>query len=767
MKLDFPGLASYLRSRSRELIPQWLPGGKMSGKEYEVGSLNGEKGKSLKVNVDTGMWADFSTQDKGGDLISLYAAVERIDQKEAFNRLAERFHFTNGHNGNNGGQQTEGPRLVVPPRDAPPPPSLSLGGVKPTTVWEYKNQSSKLLFYVARYDKEDGKEFRPWSWSSENLWVAKAWPENRPIYGLELLKPDKPILIVEGEKACDAARKLTSIYTVVSWMSGSKAVTKTDWRPLYGRKILLWPDADRKKVKERDSVWLDKGLQVGDLIPYEGQPGYQAMQQIAEMLYPHCPEIKIINVSGVEEDGWDAADALAQGWNFAKFRDWAKPLVKTLKPVPVEITPLDRVIKSEAVVIQEPDQNIPSVQLIPDDVPRNITFQALWDQAGVLTTRQGAPVVNVDSCLKLLRHVPAFKDLIWWDEFHAKIFTRWDGGEPREWRETDETNLASYFQSELGLTKVNDELIRKSVFAFAERNIRNEPRDWMNTLTWDNVPRIESFFAECMGAADTEFTRAASKNFWISMAARIFKPGCKVDTMIILEGGQGKFKSSALEIIGGKWFAETNEAPTNKDFFLAMQGKMLLEVGELDAFSKADFKTIKKVLSCKTDNFRPPFGRYTKAFPRQSIFCGSTNEDEYLDDPTGGRRFWPFRVHSVVLDKIKQDREQLFAEAVARFKAGESWWVVPLEAKEEQEKRRQSDAWESIISDWLTGQSVLATDIRSLAQGALKIEAADLTRPVQQRITKILKMIGWRNKTIREHGHIRKAWAKEPVFDDE
>lgn len=752
MIFDFDGLNAFLKSRIREVLPAWLPGGKLSGREYEVASLNGGAGKSLKVNLDSTLWSDFADGHKGKDLISLFAAIERTDQAGAYKRLAEQYHFNNSTQpGSNG----HAPRLVIPPKGVTPPSDFSLGSLSPTKVWEYKGKSGNILFYVARYDMRDGKEFRPWSFTSENTWTAKAWTDDRPLYGLELLEnKEKPVLVVEGEKAADAARKLQSAYIVVSWMSGSNAVAKTDWRPLRGRKILLWPDADRKLVKEGDNVWTAKGFKPGDVIPYSNQPGFMAMEQISKLLYPYCPEIKMINVSTVKEDGWDAADALKQGWDFGKFIEWAKPLVDVLKPIPVSVTPLD----SLPVVVKEEVEKTIKFEVQKDEPPINMSHYAVWSAAGVQTTKGGQIIINADNLLKLLRHLPFFKDLIWWDEFHAKIFTRWNSVEPRAWKDTDETNVAAYFQRELGLHKLKENDLRRALFAFAETNIRNEPRDWMDSLTWDTVPRLEFFFPEYMGTDDNDYTQAASKNFWISMVARTYKPGCKCDNMVILEGGQGKFKSTALEVIAGKWFAETNEAPTNKDFFLTMQGKLLLEVGELDAFSKADFKTIKKVLSCNTDNYRPPYGHHTKAFPRQSIFCGSTNDEEYLDDPTGGRRFWPLKIGNILLEKIKEDREQLFAEAVSRFKAGETWWEMPESAANEQENRRQSDEWEEILQRHLSVKaSVSLTD---LANDALNIKPIDLTRPIQLRIGRILKLLGWQKKVKRIDGTKHKRWER-------
>ena len=285
-------------------------------------------------------------------------------------------------------------------------------------------------------------------------------------------------------------------------------------------------------------------------------------------------------------------------------------------------------------------------------------------------------------------------------------------------------------------------MVGKGLAAYAYRHIRNEPKDWMNDLTWDGVSRVQSFFHTCMGAKKDEYNMAISKNWWISMVARVFSPGCKVDNMVIFEGGQGLGKSTALDAIGGKWYVEANENINSKDFYQLLHGKLVIEFSELDAFNKSDTNTIKKVVSCRTDRFRAPYGRAPADWPRQCVFIGTTNETNYLTDSTGARRFWPISVNNIKINKIKRDREQLFAEAVHRYKNGETWYEVPDSAAVEQERRRDMDEWEPLISAWL--HQKLTTNVMSVAREALGIGADRMERRHQLRIAKALRAVGWK-----------------------
>ncbi len=280
--LDFEGLAQLLLSQSRDLIYKLLPGGKLIGAEYTCGSLRGEPGDSLKVNINTGKWADFATNERGGDLISLYAAINGLGQGEAYRQLAGEYNFEKNSAGLKSVATIKESFIIQPPLDIDISQPLKLfrhrDYAEPSAVWFYRNANNEILFAIARYDVmvskgEFGKQIFPWTWNKKGYWNCKGWPAPRPLFGLELLaqRPDAPVLICEGEKACMAARELGGhAYIVVTWPNGSSAINAVDWSPIFGRRILIWPDAD--------------------------ETGLEAGMAIAEMLQVHCPEVKLLEV---------------------------------------------------------------------------------------------------------------------------------------------------------------------------------------------------------------------------------------------------------------------------------------------------------------------------------------------------------------------------------------------------------------------------------------------------------------------------------------
>lgn len=270
-KLDFDQLNQILKQNVRDLLAAWLPGGRLIGSEYTCASLMGGRGDSLKFNIHKCQGSDFATGEKFGDLISLYAQIHQISQGEAFKQLSESVNF-NSASTVIPSSVPQSVNLIPPPKDAPAPPMSHYKHGAPSASWCYRASDGSPMFYVARYEVPDGKELYPWSWTGAE-WVAKAWPTPRPLYGLDELakRPEARVLIVEGESSCEAAKELLGItFVVLTWPNGSAAVSKADWTPLYGRRILIWPDADKAGMKA----------------------GYQ----IAALLTPHCPEVKILEV---------------------------------------------------------------------------------------------------------------------------------------------------------------------------------------------------------------------------------------------------------------------------------------------------------------------------------------------------------------------------------------------------------------------------------------------------------------------------------------
>jgi putative DNA primase/helicase len=388
----------------------------------------------------------------------------------------------------------------------------------------------------------------------------------------------------------------------------------------------------------------------------------------------------------------------------------------------------------------------------------------------------GQPERNEANVIIALGSDEAFAGAVVFDEFRQTILvTRrlpWETGTepmPRLWRDADDVRAAEWLQHrDLNVTPAT---VSRSIGALARDLGRHPVRDYLGALSWDGVPRIETWSERYLGAEATDFNRNAGALWLISAVARIFRPGVKADHMLILEGPQGARKSTALKTLAGAdWFTDELAEIGSKDAAQQMLGVWIIEIAELDAISRAEVSRIKAFLTRTVDRFRPPYGRNPVEVPRQCVFAGTVNPDTYLRDETGNRRFWPIRCGAIDIDALARDRDQLWAEAVARFRGGAIWWLdtpaLVAAAKAEQDKRYQTDAWDQLIEHWLshevrtvgggypgyeppTRQSVPRAaplndaSVGEVLQEALGIEPARWTRADQMRVSAYLKSKGW------------------------
>ena len=302
--------------------------------------------------------------------------------------------------------------------------------------------------------------------------------------------------------------------------------------------------------------------------------------------------------------------------------------------------------------------------------------------------------------------------------------------------------------------------LRKAVEAVAHEHPFHPIRDWLDGLSWDGISRIETLFAVYFGARKSPFSLAVGRNFLVGAVARIFSPGVKHDTMPVLEGEQGNLKSSSIQVLFGEdWAAELKASPDHKDFEASLLGIWVLEFAELETLVRADIGRIKMQLSVQSDWVRLPYRPANQRFPRQCVFIGTTNDDLYLKDPTGGRRFWPIRCGRIDIDSLRRDREQIWAEAVKEFKEGGTWWKVPIdEAREEQEKRYRADSWEEIIRPWLSSRSEIT--MTEILGECLELERSRHDLSAQIRVGNALKRCGWERVKVRRGKNLE--WVYRP-----
>jgi len=300
------------------------------------------------------------------------------------------------------------------------------------------------------------------------------------------------------------------------------------------------------------------------------------------------------------------------------------------------------------------------------------------------------------------------------------------------------------------LRRLGREVAAQAVDLVAREARFHPVRDYLAGLKWDGVPRLDMWLHDYLGCKGP-FPYAANIGRWFMVAAvaRIMRPGCKADYMMVLEGPQGARKSTACAILGGEWFSDSlPDVTSGKDVAVHLNGKWLIEVAEMSALGKAEAAALKAFITRDTERYRPPYGREEVIAPRQCLFIGTTNKAMYLRDETGGRRFWPVKVGTIDTDALRRDRDQLFAEAMEAFKAGARWWPdadFEIEhIRPEQEARFEADAWEDLIRAWLDGQTKCT--VAQVANDALHMARDRIGTADQRRITSILERLGWVSK---------------------
>jgi predicted P-loop ATPase len=336
---------------------------------------------------------------------------------------------------------------------------------------------------------------------------------------------------------------------------------------------------------------------------------------------------------------------------------------------------------------------------------------------------------------------------------------------PRPLRDDDVIAVQEYLQKR-GLSRLGTDTLHAAVMLRARECSYHPVRTYLSSLEWDGEPRLDAWLTTYLGAEDTDYSRGVGAMFMIAMAARVFRPGCRADYMLILEGPQGVLKSTACRVLAGEWFSDDLPDIKGKDASQHLRGKWLIEIAEMHAFSKHDTELLKSFVTRTDERYRPPYGRLEVHEPRQCLFIGTTNRSAYLRDETGGRRFWPVVTGKIDVDALARDRDRLFAEAVHRYRAGEAWWPNREFEREhiapQQERRYEEDSWQEPIATYLTVTTAAAVSIGKVADEALHIEPGHVGRAEQLRIAAIMPRCGWRRREKRGAGGT-KLWERDPA----
>ena len=299
--------------------------------------------------------------------------------------------------------------------------------------------------------------------------------------------------------------------------------------------------------------------------------------------------------------------------------------------------------------------------------------------------KKGSIQATTDNIVIILRNDPRLKDSIGGNDifqqkpvkFGSLPWWKWDPSNPG-WTDADDAGLRYYLEKCYKIVskgKVDD-----AVAFIQEQNSFHPVRDYLNGLLWDGTPRVDTLFIDYLGAEDTAYSRAVARKVLAAAVARVMTPGCKFDNMPVLIGKQGIGKSHLLSILGGEWFSDSITTINGKEGYEALHGSWIIEWAELSAARKTDIESMKQFISKREDRYRKAYARRVTDNPRQCVFIGTTNDDEFLRDYTGNRRFWPLQTDAAKATKgiftdLPKERDQIWAEAVAIWKKHEPLYM--------------------------------------------------------------------------------------------
>lgn len=389
-------------------------------------------------------------------------------------------------------------------------------------------------------------------------------------------------------------------------------------------------------------------------------------------------------------------------------------------------------------------------------------------------TEKGQLKATLNNCIAIIENSCGGPGVVGRDEFAVQDYYKRD----TPWRskngdaviDMDVVRIKVFIATNFGI-EFNDNTINQALLDVADVNRFHPVREYLKGLEWDGVTRCETWLKDYANAVGPErYLRAVSRKVLVAMVKRVFEPGCQFDQVLILEGNQGAGKSSLLAKLAGKWFTDQALVIGDKDAVLTIQSKWLIELGELASLNRSEIEAMKAFLSQRTDRIRAPYGKRTEEYPRQSIFVGSTNLDEYLKDETGNRRFWPVRCEGKLRhNELAVVRDQLFAEAYALYRFGEPIYLEREEedalAIVEQAKRGEVDEWFGAVADVVSGEMFprKGFEMRQLASQLDQFGAHKLDKSDQMRIAKILRALGF-ERYQENRGARRKLWRAGPKY---
>lgn len=394
------------------------------------------------------------------------------------------------------------------------------------------------------------------------------------------------------------------------------------------------------------------------------------------------------------------------------------------------------------------------------NVPEEVNLFNGWDKIDreyyLSHNKEGNPLSTLGNAKSILLMDDEMFGRFFYDPFSLRYMVKGPLFKENRGEYIEELNDSHYSRMQMwfvskGLVSIRSADVAEACMYACRQCEINPLHEYFHRLEWDGVDRMKYLMSEGFGADDTPYAEIVSRVLILSIAARVIYPGCKVDTMVILEGKQGIGKSSGCMALmkSQDWFNDQLGDPTDKDTLENLFGTLLVEHAELAGQNKRDRNQVKSFITRQKDRFRRAYARAAENVKRRTVFIGTTNENVYLTDPTGDRRYVPIEVKKIDVPWIVRNRDQIWAEAMQKIRDGEEWWMTKEEeelANEQRASRISRDAWEeaalSYCSDkeFVTSEEVLRY---------IKPDISMHNNMDKSRVRGILQLNGWEYRQIR------------------
>lgn len=443
------------------------------------------------------------------------------------------------------------------------------------------------------------------------------------------------------------------------------------------------------------------------IIPDNDDKGRQHARQVTQSLQGKAVSVKTVNLPDLPAGG-DVSDWLASGGTAQKLEWLAEQSeVKTLNDEPI--------VSKEGLWIRCVKNS--EIWLLNQDIGPTIRFDSFSQKTFI-----GENVISDEAIIELVARIESEKRVAW-----------------------------------------SDKHIRESLMMISRKQKFSSLTDWLDILAWDLEHRMNSFFCDAYNVPLTPYTAECARVLFLSAVTRAYEPGCQADVMVVLIGSQGIGKSMGIFhlVPYPDWYTDDLGSDLTGDKpGMGLQGKWLFEFSEFTRINRATNDAVKSFISRRVDHYREPWGHFYMDYPRSCIFIGTTNDPTPLRD-TENRRFMPITCNQGDITWIKENRNQLWAEAVFRYKSGEKCYTQDREIvtsiTDAQESARSTDAWETILEEKLYGYNRVTMHD---AAEKLDVKIDRLDKPTQARIGTALRTIGFERRVGRIDGKLYKLWER-------